>query len=339
MYGYIYLTTNLINGRKYIGRHKSSTFDTGYYGSGKILTQAILKEGIENFSYEILDTAETQEELNQKEFKYIEKYNAVESSEYYNLVDGGAGSSQKGVICVHKDDIIRTICPEELDEYLQKGFIKGRPSPSAESIRKRVASNTGKKRTEETKRNISNALKGRKASEEHRIKNGLAHKGIPSYNHGQVQVNNGIDYLFIDKEDIQKYLDNGYILGGKPHKNGDHRKGKIAVNKDNHTYFIYPTELDKYIAEGYTKGTIPRPKDTVKVSKHWYNNGVENIMLNEGVEPPKGYKRGRIIPKEQLEKFVHNRAGKPAWNKGLTKEQDSRVAKCWESRRAKSKTS
>lgn len=61
-------------------------------------------------------------------------------------------------------------------------------------------------------------------------------------------------------------------------------------------------------------------------------------MLNEGVTPPIGYVRGRIIPEEQIKAFAHNCKGKPAWNKGLNKE-DPRVAKCWESRRAKSKTS
>ena len=37
-YGYIYITTNIINGRKYIGKHKSEIFETWYKGSGaKIL--------------------------------------------------------------------------------------------------------------------------------------------------------------------------------------------------------------------------------------------------------------------------------------------------------------
>ena len=41
MYGYIYETTNLINGKKYIGKHKADCFDKSYIGSGTILTRAI----------------------------------------------------------------------------------------------------------------------------------------------------------------------------------------------------------------------------------------------------------------------------------------------------------
>lgn len=47
MYGYIYQTTNLINGKVYIGQHMSESFDANYYGSGKWLKRAIAKYGIE----------------------------------------------------------------------------------------------------------------------------------------------------------------------------------------------------------------------------------------------------------------------------------------------------
>ena len=46
MYGYIYVTTNLINGRKYIGQHAKPEFDESYYGSGTALKPAIKKYGI-----------------------------------------------------------------------------------------------------------------------------------------------------------------------------------------------------------------------------------------------------------------------------------------------------
>jgi hypothetical protein len=32
MYGYVYITTNLINNKIYIGQHKSETFDSEYIG-------------------------------------------------------------------------------------------------------------------------------------------------------------------------------------------------------------------------------------------------------------------------------------------------------------------
>lgn len=67
MYGYIYLTTNLINNKKYIGRHKSPIKDNSYYGSGKIIKEALKKYGKENFSVEILEECNTKEELFEKE--------------------------------------------------------------------------------------------------------------------------------------------------------------------------------------------------------------------------------------------------------------------------------
>ena len=43
MFGYIYETTNLINGKKYIGKHKSRCFDVKYYGSGKLFRKELEK--------------------------------------------------------------------------------------------------------------------------------------------------------------------------------------------------------------------------------------------------------------------------------------------------------
>lgn len=91
---FIYETTNKLNGKKYIGLCSRS--DDGYLGSGVILKQAINKYGKDNFERIILDTADSYDELLLKEEYYIKLFNAVESDQYYNLVDGGhAGNSKQ----------------------------------------------------------------------------------------------------------------------------------------------------------------------------------------------------------------------------------------------------
>lgn len=84
---YIYLTTNLINGKKYIGQHYGR-LDDKYFGSGVIITKAIAEYGKENFVKEILEIT-TQEQIDEVEKYYIQKYNAVEDDNFYNISEGG----------------------------------------------------------------------------------------------------------------------------------------------------------------------------------------------------------------------------------------------------------
>jgi len=46
------------------------------------LRKDIEKYGLENFDFEILDTASTEEELNRKQKEYIKKYNSFEPHRY-----------------------------------------------------------------------------------------------------------------------------------------------------------------------------------------------------------------------------------------------------------------
>ena len=84
---YIYLTTNLVNGKKYIGQHYGQ-LDDKYYGSGVIIAKAIAEYGKENFVKEILEIT-TQEQIDEIEKYYIQKYNAVEDDNFYNISEGG----------------------------------------------------------------------------------------------------------------------------------------------------------------------------------------------------------------------------------------------------------
>ena len=53
---YVYITTDLINGKKYIGvsNNKNVYYKTYYIGSGKLLKLAIQKYGRKNFKKEII---------------------------------------------------------------------------------------------------------------------------------------------------------------------------------------------------------------------------------------------------------------------------------------------
>lgn len=69
--------------------------DPNYLGSGKLIKQAIKKYGKNNFSREILEECEDFDLLCEREIYWIDKYNAVESDNYYNLSYGGNGGDPK----------------------------------------------------------------------------------------------------------------------------------------------------------------------------------------------------------------------------------------------------
>ena len=87
-YYYIYLITNKINGKQYIGQHYGELED-GYFGSGVLITKAIEKYGKENFSKEIIYIGDSRAELDFAEKDIIKECNAVEDENFYNLAEGG----------------------------------------------------------------------------------------------------------------------------------------------------------------------------------------------------------------------------------------------------------
>ena len=90
VYGYIYLTTNTVAGKIYIGQHIATKYEPDkYVGSGLILLRAIEKQGKANFSNKLLCECFSREELNQKEIEYIKLYNSTDQNIGYNISSGG----------------------------------------------------------------------------------------------------------------------------------------------------------------------------------------------------------------------------------------------------------
>ena len=237
MYGYIYITENKINGKKYIGQKKSTKFlDTKYLGSGAILQKAIKKYGKENFIVSMICECNSKEELDEMEIYYINLYNAQNDSSFYNLTKGGesglGGPKFKG----HKHT-------DEAKEAISNK-LKGENNPFYGKTHsdecRRIMSEKAKCRgpvSQETREKLSKVHKGVKFTDEHKRKIGEAQKGEKGNNYGkklsdevknkisntihnQVWMNDGVKCYRVKKELVDEYIQKGYVLGRLHFKKG-----------------------------------------------------------------------------------------------------------------------
>ena len=151
----IYKTTNLINGKIYIGKQIKK--NKSYLGSGKLIKRAILKYGKSNFSKEIIDPLSLSiQELNKKEVYWIKFYNSTDLSIGYNISDGGDGGD---TFTNHPD---------------KKTYLENKRNASIEmwknpEYRKNFSlKHIGLKRTQECKDKLSLIAKDKPKSEEHK---------------------------------------------------------------------------------------------------------------------------------------------------------------------------
>ena len=161
----IYKITNLLNGKMYIGKHITSDIDDGYMGSGLLIHRAIEKYGIENFRKEWLAFCEDEEEMNYVERMLVDE-TWLDRSDTYNLKLGGDG----GWTYINDNNLART--PEALAKLSMrmKGNTYGCFKRSEETRRRMSVANKGKQLTYETKRKLSISHIGKKANEDTRKK-------------------------------------------------------------------------------------------------------------------------------------------------------------------------
>lgn len=245
MIGYIYITTNQITGKKYVGRKSSQQFlETKYLGSGIHLKNAIKKYGKENFTVELLQECNTPEELYNAEKSWISKFDAMNSSMFYNHSPGG---KEDGFL-VGEENIAKRVENRKRHSEFMKSFrhteeTKQKMSQArkgykhSEDTKSKISiSNTGKRlgmrASDSTRQKMSQSHKGKVLSEETRKKISIQNKGkrlgatsspetvekLKAAQADRVWITDGDSSKKIKREDVQSYILLGWKYG-RAHKN------------------------------------------------------------------------------------------------------------------------
>lgn len=177
----IYKTTNLINGKIYIGQDTKNSIN--YIGSGKILKHAIKKYGKVNFRKEIIEYCKTIEELNDKEIYWINFFNSKDPDIGYNISDGGFGckgfkQTKESIEAIKKNSnsegfkkIMRSEDTKRKISNGQKNSERKKKLHESEEYRMKMSESLkGRIVSTETRKKLSDSLKGKTKSEEHKKK-------------------------------------------------------------------------------------------------------------------------------------------------------------------------
>lgn len=269
MYGYIYMTINILNGKRYIGKHKSNKFECKYKGSGSILIKSINKYGIDNFAVELIDTADSEEELNSKEEFWIDWYNAIDDPMFYNIAQGGIGYIHSGwhhseetrfKFSQIRSGVLSSMYGKHHSEYTRKLIslkVSHKRHPLSEEHKSkisissigRIAWNKGVPHSEDTKRKISQSCKGRINSKETRVKISEALKGRKFSEDTKKKISSAHS---------GKHLSESHKLHIKESHNPNNIppscKGKKIMHKGSINKYISSDMFNQYLQDGWTFG-------------------------------------------------------------------------------------
>lgn len=178
IYGIIYITTCLVNGKVYIGQ-TIHWQDKSYLGSGVALCEAVKKYGRSKFKRKILKVCYNQKQLDAWEMIMIRKYNSTDKSIGYNVLPGTANEFG-AVNPTHIPEVVEKIKNKKKDKWGGKNCYWYGKTLSEET--KKKLSDKAKKRLSDP---TNNPMYGRKQSKETKCKIAEKAKGRVGFNKGK----------------------------------------------------------------------------------------------------------------------------------------------------------
>ena len=209
-YHYIYKTTCSVTGRYYIGMHSTNDLEDGYIGSGKRLWFSINYHGKEKHTKEILEFCDSREELRNREREIVNK-ELLNEDLCMNLIVGGEGgrgfTSEEQKLNAEKSNTKQKLLWENDPEWAdkkRKSISNGNKKAYKEGNRERkyFYDWSGKKHSDETKKKIGE-------------KNSESQKGVGNSQFGTCWITKDEVNKKIKKEDLETYLQVGWMKGRK----------------------------------------------------------------------------------------------------------------------------
>jgi hypothetical protein len=230
--GIVYLTTNKINNKKYIG--VDSKNDKNYFGSGKAIKLALKKYGTKNFTKEILEENYDINYLFEREKYYINKFDAINSNEFYNIAEGGKGGAGTLITEESKEKHrigILNAAKTIIEQRKGKNYKEIYGGKADEEKEKRSIAGLGKKYSDERVKKVSSTQKGKIPW--NKDKKGLQtswNKGLNINNNIYILTTDNIQIKFNGRAELEKYvkdINTNKVKGTKININ------KLIKNKEN----------------------------------------------------------------------------------------------------------
>lgn len=198
MHYYLYEVKNKINGKFYVGVHKTLNLEDGYMGSGKIILSAIKKYGIENFEKTIIEFFDEAESMFHKEAEVVNE-EFLEREDIYNLRKGGTG----GFDWINRSGIPKNKGNHHSDETkkILSEHLKGKTRPDISEACKKAWSSKSEEERQAFGAKMSKALCGKKKSLEHKAK--IA-EGVRLAHQRQLENTDAENFLEIKRKRMSK---------------------------------------------------------------------------------------------------------------------------------------